>query len=72
MITETDEAIERIQSEEEDLDFGTPVYRIRSYPSDPELETLYLRWQREDIIIPTFQRGFVWNISQASRLIESF
>jgi uncharacterized protein with ParB-like and HNH nuclease domain len=26
----------------------------------------------EEICIPKFQRGFVWNISQASRLIESF
>ena len=72
MTTETDEAIEKIPSEEDDLEVGTPVYRIRSYPSDPELETLHARWQRGDIIIPTFQRGFVWKPAQASRLIESF
>ena len=47
-----DEPIEYLQSEEEDRDAATPVYRIRSYPSDPDLETLHLRWKREDIVIP--------------------
>ena len=72
MTPETEEIIEHIDSEEEDQDAGAPIYRIRSYPSDPELETLYARWKREDIVIPSFQRGFVWKPSQASRLIESF
>ena len=68
----SDDVIEYIASEEEDLDAGTPVYQIRSYPSDPELETLHLRWKRGDIIIPEFQRGYVWKPAQASKLIESF
>ena len=71
-MTEPEDSIERIESEEEDLDFSTPVYRIKSYPSDPDLETLHSRWKRGEIIIPTFQRGFVWKHAQASRLIESF
>ena len=72
MTTEVDEVIEQIDSEEEDLDAGTAVYQIRSYPSDPDLETLHMRWKRGDLIIPEFQRGFVWKSAQASRLIESF
>ncbi len=72
MTTESEETIEQIESEEEDIDAGTPVYQIRSYPSDPDLETLHLRWRRGDIIIPEFQRGFVWKPAQASKLIESF
>ncbi len=71
-MTEPEDSIERIESEEEDLDFSTPVYPIKSYPSDPDLETLHSRWKRGEIIIPTFQRGFVWKPAQASRLIESF
>ena len=67
-----DDIIEYIPSEEEDIDAGTPVYQIRSYPSDPDLETLHLRWKRGDIIIPEFQRGYVWKPAQASKLIESF
>ena len=72
MTIETYEVIEPIASEEEDLEVGTPLYRIRSYPSDPELETLYARWKRGDIVIPKFQRGFIWKPTQSSRLIESF
>ena len=72
MTMEEDDVIERIESEVEDLDVGTPVYQIRSYPSDPDLETLHLRWKRGDIIIPEFQRGYVWKPAQASKLIESF
>ncbi len=72
MMTEADEIIEPIQSEEDDLDEGAPIYRIRSYPSDPDLETLHGRWKRGDLTIPEFQRGFVWKPTQASRLIESF
>lgn len=69
---ESDDIIEIIQSEVDDLDAGTPIYRIRSYPSDPDLETLYARWKRKVIQIPIFQRAFVWSPTQASRLIESF
>ena len=67
-----DDAIDLIDSEVDDINAGTPVYKIRSYPSDPELETLYSRWKRNHIVIPDFQRAFVWKPSQASRLIESF
>ena len=72
MTAETNDVIEQIDSEEQDIDAGTPIYQIRSYPSDPDLETLHLRWKRGDIVIPQFQRGFVWKATQASRLIESF
>lgn len=71
-VAEEENVIDRISSEEDDIFEGTPVYKIRSYPSDPELETLYSRWNREQIVIPDFQRAFVWKPAQASRLIESF
>lgn len=72
METDDIDLIERIESEEEDLDVGAPIYRITSYPSDPDLETLHSRWKRKELIIPEFQRRFVWKPAQASRLIESF
>ena len=72
MTTETDQIVEQIDSEEEDLDVGMPIYQIRSYPSDPELETLHARWKRGQIVIPDYQRGYIWKPAQASRLIESF
>jgi uncharacterized protein with ParB-like and HNH nuclease domain len=64
--------IEPIDSEIEDSE-STPVeFEIATYPADYTLEVLHQKWKSEDIIIPKFQRGFVWKISQASRLIESF
>ena len=68
---ETD-TVEPIDSEEEDLDAPVPIYTIISYPTDPTLEVMVLRMQRDEIQTPGFQRGWVWKHSQASQLIESF
>ena len=70
-VDDTD-AVERIESEDEDADSAVPIFTISSYPTDPTLEGLHLRWQRDEIQIPEFQRGWVWNHTQASQLIESF
>jgi hypothetical protein len=67
-----DELIESIPSEEEDKDTGVPIYRIACYPADPTLEVIRDKWSRKEIVIPEFQRGWVWKPVQASRLIESF
>ena len=47
-------------------------YDISVSPSDPTLELLAQQIGRDDIIIPFYQRKFVWKIEQASKLIESF
>lgn len=47
-------------------------YDIASYPSDLTLEVLHSMKINEEILIPEYQRKFVWNIKQASLLIESF
>jgi uncharacterized protein with ParB-like and HNH nuclease domain len=66
-----DVQIEPIDSEVEDSE-STPVeFEIATYPADYTLEVLFQKWKSEDIVIPKFQRGFVWKISQIS-LIESF
>ena len=41
-------------------------------PSDPPLEVLARQLQEGDLIVPFYQRKYVWKIEQASRLIESF
>ena len=69
---ETDDIIEEIHSEIEDAAAAVPIYTINAYPTDPTLEVLVNRWQRNEIQIPRFQRGWVWTHSQASQLIESF
>lgn len=47
-------------------------YDIAAYPSDLTLNTIKEMWDNNDIIIPEFQRNFVWTIEQSSLLIESF
>ena len=47
-------------------------YDIASYPTDFTVEVMYEKWQSGQLVIPEFQRGFVWRQTQASRLIESF
>ena len=64
--------IEEIQSEKEDEETEVPIYKIVSYPADPTLEVLYQKWQRDEILIESFQRGWVWKPVQASRLVDSF
>lgn len=58
---------------EEETDEAPYVeFDISVSPSDPTLELLAQQLARGDIIIPFYQRKFVWKIEQASRLIESF
>lgn len=47
-------------------------FDISVSPSDPSLELLSNQVIRGDIIVPFYQRKYVWKIEQASRLIESF
>ena len=59
-------------SELADRQSSPPSYEIATYPADFTLEVLKSKWDIGDIVIPPFQRGFVWSQAQASRLIESF
>lgn len=47
-------------------------FDISVSPSDPTLELLVNQLKTEDLIIPFYQRRYVWSITQASKLIESF
>jgi hypothetical protein len=67
MITEEKDI--QIKSEpDEELPFK---YAITSYGADFDVDGLVKRIEREDIFVPSFQRRFVWNITQASRFVES-
>ena len=67
-----DLAFEPISAENEDYRASLRGGGIRTYPSDFSLEALHEKWRDEDLEVPDFQRGFVWEQTQASRLIESF
>ncbi|MCY4436793.1 MAG: DUF262 domain-containing protein [Chloroflexi bacterium] len=64
-----DTEVEDILGLEEEIPFK---YSITSYGADFTLDGLVRRIQVGDIVVPTFQRGYVWNKKQASLLIESF
>lgn len=59
--------------DEAEKDEVTPAirYDITSYGSDPDVEGLVRRLRKNDILIPPFQRDYVWHLSEASRFIES-
>ena len=64
--------LEPVTSEDEDYTSSPADYHIATYPADFTLEVLHQKWQAGDIIIPDFQRAFVWKAAQSSKLIESF
>lgn len=56
----------------ENEDSSSPqIYGISSYGADYDVEGLVKRLRRGDIFIPPFQRDYVWNQAEASRLVES-
>jgi len=67
-----EDEIETIASEEEDRESEQARFDILTYPTDFTLEVLVRKYDKEQIFVPGFQRQFVWNKTQASRLIESF
>ena len=69
---DTDLELEPIAAELEDYASAPADYQVTYYPADCTLETWHEMWRDGEIIIPKFQRGFVWKPAQSSRLIESF
>lgn len=61
-----------LQVAEETDDVPYVEYDISVSPSDPSLELIAQQLERGDMIIPFYQRRYVWKIEQASKLIESF
>src|SRR6266851_1314346 len=46
-------------------------YSITSYGVDYPVDSLVKRITKGDIVIPKFQRGYVWSLKEASRFVES-
>src|ERR1039458_5225187 len=59
--------------DESENDPTTPAvrYEITSYGADYDVAGFVSRLQRGDIIIPSFQRDYVWRLPEASRFVES-
>ncbi len=60
-----------IEEERED-DAVSINYDIASYPSDFTLSGIAQMWKDGDILIPDYQREFVWTMKQSSLLMDSF
>jgi hypothetical protein len=71
-MADEDAEYDELETELEEDETPYVQYDISVAPSDPTLELLSQQIGRGDIIIPFYQRKFVWKIEQASRLIESF
>jgi hypothetical protein len=56
------------EDSEENISFK---YSISSYGADYPVDGLVKRIKNESIYIPSFQRGYVWKLQEASRFIES-
>jgi len=60
------------ESETNDEEIAQNIsYSITSYGVDYPVDGLVQRIQSGDIVVPNFQRKFVWKASQASRFVES-
>lgn len=63
---------DELQIGEEKEDEAYVEYDIATYPSDYTIDVLLQMKERDDIVIPPFQRKYVWTMDQASLLVESF
>ena len=57
-----------LDDEEEQVPYK---YSITSYGADFLIDGIVRRMNDKDIVIPSFQRGFIWNLSKSSRFVES-
>ena len=61
------------ETEPSDDEEGQDIrYDIMPYPADYTVKGLYEKWQAGQLLIPDYQRNYVWSQIQASRFIESF
>lgn len=58
--------------ETEDQERDLTGFEILSYPSDMTLKVYADKWDAGHLLIPAFEREYVWDQTRASKLIESF
>lgn len=60
------------QTDKDDGDSVSNSYQISYFPADFTLKGFLDKWDSGQLVVPKFQRKYVWDIKKASRLIESF
>lgn len=63
--------IEDVLTNEGDREVAPLGYIISSYGADYTVDGLVKRMREGSIYVPEFQRGFVWDLKDASRFVES-
>ncbi|MCS6793908.1 MAG: DUF262 domain-containing protein [Oscillatoriaceae bacterium SKYG93] len=70
--SELEELQTQTEDEEEDDDDSLPEqFKMSVVSTNLSIEFLVKLYKEREIYIPEFQRGYVWKLKQASRLIES-
>jgi len=73
MLIDNNEQSDLVLEETQDFEEEAYItYDITTYPSDYTLSVIAEMWKNGDMVIPEFQRQFIWSIQQSSLLIESF
>lgn len=62
---------DQLSNGKETTEFIPAKYAITSYGADFDVESIYRRLETGSIILPSFQRDYVWKYPQACRFIES-
>jgi hypothetical protein len=71
-VRKREEEIEIEENEDEERgESGIERYDISSYPADFTVKGLVDKLKENKIVLPDFQRRFIWDIRKQSRLIES-
>ena len=63
--------IDDVRTDQGDMEVAPLGYVISSYGADYTVDGLVKRMRDGSIYVPEFQRGFVWDIKDASRFVES-
>jgi Protein of unknown function DUF262 len=63
--------IEDVRTNEGDREVAPLGYKISSYGADYTVDGLVKRMREGSVYVPEFQRGFVWDLKDASRFAES-
>ena len=70
-VTGNDDVETRIEDDIEEESVEIDEYSISSYGADFDVAGILRRLRRGDIVIPDFQRKYIWSKRQASRFVES-
>lgn len=65
-----DDNEEMFEKEEVEYD-GSKIEKVNNIKTTPNINSLIGQWESKNLLIPNFQRKFVWSVEQSSKFIES-